>query len=269
MQYINRPINVLIFDSGLGGLSIYKYLFYNLPSLNYVYVFDSKFFPYGDKEDLFIINRVIKIINKIQKNRSFEIIVLACNTVSVTSIGILKKVFPNQMILGSFPEVDIAVHSTKNNIVCLLATRKTVEHMSNVIERYSKKYEIYSIYSSEIVELAEKKIRGVTVSKNRIQSILIGLSDHKNPDTIILGCTHFSFISSEIKEAFPSCIHLIDSKRSIYNGLLNFVYKQQKNKIFYGKSKNLVLCTGFDYKIKKLYDLFITIGFSDIQRIIV
>ncbi|ARC54562.1 hypothetical protein AOE56_02620 [Candidatus Riesia pediculicola] len=268
MKNINFSQKILILDSGLGGLSVYKYLVRKLPNLSYTYVFDNEFFPYGNRKESFIIKRVIRLIDQIQRDREFEIIILACNTVSVVSINILKDIFSDYIILGSVPEIDVAIQFTKNKVIYVLATKRTIEYIRNKVSFYSKEFKIHLVSSSKLVRMIEEKIRGKIILKNKIYSILKNLSNHQIPDTIVLGCTHYSFISKEIKEAFPKCINLIDSKKNIYDDLTNYVYKRSKKKEYYDKyHENMVFFTKSDYKMKELSDFFKRIGFLKMKKI--
>ncbi|MGP1930172.1 MAG: glutamate racemase, partial [Arsenophonus sp. ET-DL12-MAG3] len=113
---------ILIFDSGIGGLSIYYEVKRLLPDLHYIYVFDNDAFPYGEKSAEFIIKRIIQIIDQIQKKQTLAIAIIACNTASTVSLPILRAYFKFP-IIGVVPAIKPAIKLTRNGVIGLLATK--------------------------------------------------------------------------------------------------------------------------------------------------
>ncbi len=87
-----RP-TILVFDSGVGGLSVYKEIRKLLPDLHYIYAFDNEAFPYGEKTADVIIDRVVKVVDAIQKKHPLAVVVIACNTASTVSLPVLRERF--------------------------------------------------------------------------------------------------------------------------------------------------------------------------------
>lgn len=213
---IKRP-TILIFDSGVGGLSIYNKVRQLLPNAHYLYVFDNDAFPYGDKPEHFIIDRVINIVGTIQQYHKVNLVIIACNTASIVSLPELRRHFFCP-IIGVVPAIKPAAELTSNGIIGLLATHTTVQHGYTfaLIKQFASLCQILTIGSTELVFLAEAKLHGHNVPINMLRKILHPwLNNKKQPDTIVLGCTHFTFINRELQKILPESTILIDASLAI------------------------------------------------------
>lgn len=215
---------VLILDSGMGGLSIYTAIKYLAPYIEYLYFFDNQAFPYGKRSEKFIIQRIISIINTIKCIHHINLIIIACNTASVILFKILKNYF-SCPIVGVTPAIKLASKYTKNGIIGILATHRTINHhyISNLIKHFMYTYKIISLDISTLVDIAESKIFKKTIQISTLHQILEPWLKIKPspPDTIILGCTHFSLLKKELIQILPKNSYLIDptqfiAKYSIY-----------------------------------------------------
>ncbi|CAD6512924.1 Glutamate racemase [Candidatus Profftia tarda] len=207
----------LILDSGVGGLSVHKEIRNSLPNIRYIYVFDNAGFPYGGKNKSFIIERVLKIVYAVQKKHILSIIIIACNTASIMTLPYLRESF-DIPIVGVVPAIKSAAQITHNGIIGLLATQLTIRYSytHNLIARFAAQCNIKMLGSSELVFLAEHKLQGEEVNNNIIKKIIQPwLSRSKPPDTVVLGCTHFSLLRKEIAAVLPEGINLIDSCSAI------------------------------------------------------
>ena len=131
-----RP-TVLVFDSGVGGLSVYNEIRQLLPNLHYIYAFDNVAFPYGEKSEEFIVERVVEIVTAVQQRYPLALAVIACNTASTVSLPALREKFAFPVV-GVVPAIKPAARLTANGIVGLLATRGTVKrpYTRELIDRY-------------------------------------------------------------------------------------------------------------------------------------
>jgi len=237
---------VLIFDSGIGGLCILNHIKKILPNMNYIYMLDNQAFPYGNKKECFIIERSIKIIKTIKKKYPINIVIIACNTASTIGLSLLRKTF-NFPIIGVFPDIESAKQLTKNKIIGLIATKATVNsfYTKNIICHNPSNYIVKIIATNKLALIAEKKIRGIKIKKQEFQKIFKAWTTLSvQPDTIILGCTHFLFLKKDIKEILYKSIYFIDSKEAVvykikkYLQQLNIKQNIQENIIFYSKYNN-------------------------------
>ncbi|XBC44338.1 MAG: glutamate racemase [Buchnera aphidicola (Schlechtendalia peitan)] len=221
----NIEHNVLIFDSGLGGLSIYKRMKHRFPNINYIYICDNEAFPYGEKKESFIVQRCLKIFNKVSNKINITLAILACNTASVTSLLILQKKF-SFPIIGITPNIKKAIQKTKNKIIGLLATKTTIQNknIQNLIFSLHSEIIIKTLYNKELVIIAEKKLKKNINPIKKIKKILKPWIVSSNiPDTIILGCTHFNFLKHEIKSLFLNRMNMINSNIIIPTKFVNIL----------------------------------------------
>ncbi|WP_443092750.1 glutamate racemase [Candidatus Blochmannia sp. SNP] len=215
--YKHKQPTILILDSGVGGLSIYTAIRKLLPYVWYLYFFDNQAFPYGERSETFITNRVTSIIKAVQNQHRLDLVIIACNTASVVSLKILQNrfLFP---IIGVIPAIKLASKLTRNGIIGVLATHRTVNHNYTwyLIKRFANKYKVLLLGTSELVNLAESKIYGEKISLSTLRNILAPWLEIKQPpDTIVLGCTHFSLLKKELIATLSSNSYLIDSRRTI------------------------------------------------------
>lgn len=258
---------MLIFDSGAGGLSVLKTIKKFLPNIHYIYVLDNEAFPYGNKTELFLIERSINIIDKIKKKYPITIVVIACNTLSTIAISALRKRF-HLPIIGVFPAIKDAEKITKNKIIGLIATKATIN------SSYTRKI-IYKKYSSNIIKtigtntlasIAEKKIRNINFSIIELKNIFKPWINLKvQPDTIILGCTHFLLLKKEIKKILhkPSISFINSTEKTIFQ-IKNYLKKVNscqriKSNIFFYSLK--------DSELKELVYFLQKYKFNEIKHI--
>ena len=199
-----RP-TVLVFDSGVGGLSVYDEIRHLLPDLHYIYAFDNVAFPYGEKSEDFIVERVVEIVTAVQQRYHLALAVIACNTASTVSLPALRAKFQFPVV-GVVPAIKPAARLTANGIVGLLATRGTVKrpYTRELIDRFANECQIAMLGSAELVEMAEAKLHGKTVPLEELRRILRPwLRMPEPPDTVVLGCTHFPLLQEELLEVLP------------------------------------------------------------------
>lgn len=212
----SRP-TVLVFDSGVGGLSVYDEMRRLLPDLHYIYAFDNVAFPYGEKSEAFIVERVVEIVTGVQRRYPLALAVIACNTASTVSLSVLREKFAFPVV-GVVPAIKPAARLTANGLVGLLATRATVKgkYTQELVERFAKECQITMLGSAELVELAEAKLHGEPVSLDELRRILRPwLRMPEPPDTVVLGCTHFPLLQEELKQVLPQGTRLLDSGAAI------------------------------------------------------
>ncbi|CAA2929311.1 glutamate racemase [Arsenophonus endosymbiont of Bemisia tabaci] len=265
-----RP-TILIFDSGAGGLSVYREVRQLLPDLHYIYIyaFDNDAFPYGEKSAEFIIERIIRFIDQIQQKHALAIAIIACNTASTVSLPVLKAHFQFP-IIGVVPAIKPATKLTRNGVIGLLATKVTVSgnYTRELIDRFAVDCKVEMIASSELVELAEKKLHGQVISKEALVRIVKPLLKIKEPpDTIVLGCTHFPLLSAELKEVLLDGTRLIDSGAAIARRAVWLINNHQN--LILTKSKNIAYCTKMDVEAEKLIPVLINEGFNRLEKMFI
>lgn len=208
---------VLIFDSGVGGLSIFQKILKQNPSVTYHYLFDNTYFPYGELEELFLIDRLTSLLLAFLESQHIDLIVIACNTASTIALNNLRKLI-SVPIIGVVPAIKPAASITKNNVIGLLATPATINraYTQELIDKFAKNASVVKIGSTKLVQLAELKLQGANIEHEEVKEILKSwLELEIQPDTIVLGCTHFPLLKNEISKCFPNDIRLVDSGDAI------------------------------------------------------
>ena len=221
---------VLIFDSGVGGLSVYHEIIQKNPYINSYYLFDNAYFPYGELKNDFLIKRLTELLLSFVKKHPIDLIVIACNTASTAALDALRCQFTIPVV-GVVPAIKPAARLTENGVIGLLATPATVNrnYTSQLISLFAGDLEVLKIGSTELVKLAEEKLHGLVINKDRLKKVLEPwLSLDKRPDTLVLGCTHFPLLKKEIADCFKG-VQLVDSGKAIANRVHQLLDAQNKN----------------------------------------
>lgn len=259
---------VLVFDSGVGGLSVYREIREKLPEAHYIYVFDNEAFPYGEKPESFIIERVVNIISAVTQQHDLAAIVIACNTASTVSLPALRAKFTDIPIVGVVPAIKPAAKLTCNGVVGLLATRATVKrpYTHELIERFATDCKVHSLGSAELVELAEKKLHGENISLEELRKILAPwLKMKEPPDTVVLGCTHFPLLAEELLSVLPDGTRIIDSGAAIARRTAWLVVNQAKIK---GSNEiSFAYCLKEDENSELLKPVLASFGFKLLRKL--
>ena len=221
-----------IFDSGAGGLSVFREIRKVLPDEEYIYYSDSANCPYGEKTVEFIIDRC-RQITEFLINEGVEIIVVACNTATAAAIRTLREEYPIKFI-GMEPAIKPAAQLTRTGIVGVLATAGTLksEKYLRHKEKYASDIRIVEHVGEGFVELVEAGITSGTEAEATVKSSVEPLLE-AGADTIVLGCTHYPFLSDVIIGLAGPEIRLIDPAPAIAKHLIEVMDEEG---ITYGPS---------------------------------
>lgn len=214
-----------IFDSGIGGLSVFREIRKLLPEQGYIYYSDSAHCPYGEKSKEYIIDRARSITRRLM-GMGVEIVVVACNTATAAAISTLRKEFPIKFI-GMEPAIKPAAALTKTGVVGVLATAGTLkaEKYLDTREKWAQSITVVEHIGEGFVELVEKGQTSGAEAEAVVQNSLVPLLE-AGADTIVLGCTHYPFLADTIKKvaaahgADGNSFHLIDPAPAVARHLL-------------------------------------------------
>jgi len=209
------PIKALVFDSGVGGFSIFQQIQQAVPGLESCYLMDNQLFPYGIQPDDVLIERIVSLCQRACAVEDIDIIVIACNTASTLALPALREVF-DIPIVGVVPAIKTAAQHSKNRHIALLATPATIDrpYIDQLIEDHADDCTVERIGSSELVELAENYWFSQQLDTQALKNILLPWIGNESLDQIVLGCTHFPLLSEEISKLYPQ-VGLIDSGQAI------------------------------------------------------
>lgn len=262
-----RPI-ILVFDSGVGGLSVYREVKKLIPNAHYIYAFDNEAFPYGEKSEEFIINRVYQIVNAVAKKHPLTITIIACNTASTVSLPNLREHF-DFPIVGVVPAIKPATKLTRNGVVGLLATKGTVnrEYTKELIERFATDCKVISLGSADLVQLAERKLHGENIPLNEVtQAVKPWLRMSEPPDTVILGCTHFPLLIEELEKVLPNGTRFIDSGAAIARRTAWLINNSQ-TEIIPIEEQDFAYCLKMDEVVQELQPILVSEGFVLLKKL--
>ena len=188
-----------IFDSGIGSLSVFREIRKILPEQSYIYYSDSAHCPYGEKSQEYIIDRA-REITRFLLDKGAEIIVVACNTATAAAISTLREEFPVKFI-GMEPAIKPAASQTKTGVVGVLATAGTLkaDKYQSTRERWGDDIQIVEQVGKGFVELVEKGLTEGREAEDTVGVCVEPLLD-AGADTIVLGCTHYPFLSQTIRK---------------------------------------------------------------------
>ena len=188
-----------IFDSGVGGLSVFREIRKLLPEEKYIYYSDNAHCPYGEKTKEYITERARRITEFLME-KGAEIIVVACNTATAAAISALRKEYPIRFI-GMEPAVKPAAKCTKTGVIGVLATAGTLkaEKYIDTREKWAQSMKIVEHIGQGFVELVEKGMISGPEAEAVVGNSLKPLLDD-GADTIVLGCTHYPFLSETIRK---------------------------------------------------------------------
>ena len=219
-----------IFDSGIGGLSVFREIRKVLPEQSYVYYSDNAHCPYGEKTREYIIDRACTI-TRFLLEKGCEIIVVACNTATAAAIATLREEFPVKFI-GMEPAIKPAAQATKTGVVGVLATAGTLRATKYIDTRarWAQNVSIVEHIGQGFVELVEKGITTGPEAESTVRNSLMPLLD-AGADMIVLGCTHYPFLSETISkvasEAYPDrTIKIIDPAPAVARHLIEVLTEE-------------------------------------------
>lgn len=261
-----RP-TVLVFDSGVGGLSVYDEIRKLLPDLHYLYAFDNVAFPYGEKSEEFIVERVVAIVEAVTRLYPLALVVIACNSASTVTLPALRERFEFPVV-GVVPAIKPAARLTRNGVVGLLATRGTVKrpYTKELVARFGGECKTEMLGSAELVELAEAKLHGQPVPIEEVKRILQPwLRMQEPPDTVVLGCTHFPLISEELQQVLPEGTRLIDSGAAIARRTVWLLENESPEAS--SQDENMALCMDITEQAVQLMPVLQRYGFGKLEKL--
>ena len=212
-----RPL--LVFDSGIGGLSVLRPIRAQLPNAPIVYVADSAGYPYGTRRPGDIEARVPALLGRLSERFDPELIVIACNTASTIALDGVRAAL-DVPIVGTVPAIKPAAERSKSRVIGVLGTQATVRqpYVDRLASEFAADCTVIRHGSAELVDLAEAKLRGEAADMPAYAAILDGLLSQPGGDridTVALACTHFPLVEDELAAASPRPLAFVDGKEGI------------------------------------------------------
>jgi glutamate racemase len=206
----NAPI--LIFDSGVGGLSVLQPTRALLPNAPIVYAADSAGFPYGTKSDAELASRVPALLGRLVERFHPRLAVIACNTASTIALEHVRSAL-DLPVVGTVPAIKPAAEMSKSRVIGVLGTNATVRqpYVDALAAKFAADCTIIRHGSPDLVELAEAKLAGEEISVEQVRAAarpMFDAPEGNRIDTVVLACTHFPLLSEELNGAFPGIAYV-------------------------------------------------------------
>ena len=242
-----------IFDSGSGGLSVYRELVKTLPAERYIYYSDAANCPYGEKSALFIRRRA-RFITEFLLDKGADVIVVACNTATAAAIATLRAEYPDVPFVGMEPAVKPAALGTKSGVIGVLATAGTLKASKYLNTRglYDSDVRVVEHVGQGFVELVENGILDGPEAESTVRASLQPLLD-EGADIIVLGCTHYPFLRPVIERIAGPGVQVIDPAPAVARQTLRLL---EQHGISTGEGYSVELHSSGDLNaLKRIFEL--------------
>ncbi len=210
---------ILLFDSGVGGLTVLAALRAVLPHAPVIYVADNAGLPYGDKTEAQIAARVSGLLGRMTERLHPRLVCIACNTASTIALEMVRDVL-EVPVVGTVPAIKPAAALSRTGVIGLLGTEATIRQ--GYVDRLEREFaggkRLLRYSAPELVSAAERKLRGFAVDPAIFARAADGLrrqAGGEEIDTVVLACTHFPLHSAELAAAFGPNVALIDGAAGI------------------------------------------------------
>ena len=216
--YMNERIDFAFLDSGTGGIPYMLALKEKCPNAHCVYLGDTAHFPYGEKSPKLVADCASEAVNLINRLWNPRAIVIACNTISVTALDLLRARFPNLPLVGTVPAIKLAAKLSKNRKIGLLATKATVSnpYTDKLCADFASDCTVFRRGDSNLVRFIEEKF--FTSTKDERKEACRGAIEffaQNDCDVIVLACTHFTHIATDFAEFAGKGVLIVDSRDGV------------------------------------------------------
>ena len=234
---------ILLFDSGVGGLSVLGELRKLLPDAPVIYAADNAGLPYGTKSEAEIAARVAGLLGRITERFRPRLACIACNTASTIALGMVRDVLAIPVV-GTVPAIKPAAELTRTGTIGLLGTAATIRqgYVDRLEAEFAHDKRLLRHAAPELVGAAEAKLRGQSVDPAIFARAAAGLRDQPGGmaiDTVVLACTHFPLVADELSNAFGADVRLVDGAAGIARRIAHLT----KGQLFQRKLPDLALFT--------------------------
>lgn len=210
---------ILLFDSGVGGLSVLAEVRLTLPGAPVIYAADNGGLPYGTKSEAEVAARVCGLLGRMSERFRPRLICIACNTASTIALAMVRDVL-NVPIVGTVPAIKPAAGLTRSGTIGLLGTAATIRqpYVDRLAAEFAAGKRLLRFAAGELVGAAEAKLRDEAVDRGIYARAAAGLRDQDGGeaiDTVVLACTHFPLLRDELGAAFGPGVTLVDGASGI------------------------------------------------------
>ncbi len=262
---VNASSPILLFDSGLGGLSVFEAVREQLPDAPLIYAADFAGIPYGQKTEAEVAARVAGLLGRLAERFHPRLICIACNTASTIALGMVRDVLETP-IVGTVPAIKPAAQATRTGTIGLLGTAATIRqaYVDNLEAEFARGKVLLRHAAPELVNAAELKLRGGTPDPGvfaRAAEGLLKQDGGEEIDTVVLACTHFPLVQEELAAAFGNKVRFIDGAQGIARRIAYLTSGQS----FDRQGANFAIVTGNEHDNAALLEGLERFGIGRIQ----
>lgn len=221
---------VLVFDSGMGGLTVAREIMARAPRVAVDYAADTGFFPYGDKSDAELRARLPEVATRLVERARPDVFVIACNTASTLALEEVRAAL-DIPVVGTVPAIKPAVSETQTGVIGLLATPGTIrrEYTARLIRDFAANTSVILHGSIDLVRLAEAHAASEPYDAAGFRAAIQPIFDADGGDrvdTVVLACTHFPLVREQLMNASPRPVKFIDSGAAIARQTLRILSRE-------------------------------------------
>lgn len=221
---------VLLFDSGVGGLTVLEQVRRVLPDAPVVYVADTAGLPYGTKSEAQIAARVAGLLGRLTERLQPRLVCIACNTASTIALGMVRDVL-EVPIVGTVPAIKPAAAMTRSGVIGLLGTDATIRqgYVDRLEAEFGQGKLLLRHAAPGLVEAAEAKLHGKPFDPAAIPAAIAGLRampGGERIDTVVLACTHFPLLQGELRDAFGGEVAFVHGAEGIARQIARLLHGQ-------------------------------------------
>ena len=215
-----QPPRVLVFDSGLGGLTVFVEVARAWPDARFTYVADDAGFPYGRLSEAALVARVLDVMGVLVARHAPDVVVIACNTASTLVMGPLRAGFPDVAFVGTVPAIKPAAAASHSKMFSVLATPGTVarDYTRELVREYAGHCAVTLVGAVALAGLAERFMQGGAVPDSEVLAEIMPCfvaGGAGRTDTVVLACTHYPLLLERFKALAPWPVAWIDPAPAI------------------------------------------------------
>ena len=209
---------ILVFDSGLGGLTVHREVAAARADADFVYVADDAAFPYGAKPERELVGRIVTLVGELIAAHRPDLIVIACNTASTIALPALRQNYSVPFV-GTVPAIKPACSGSVTRRVSVLGTEATVarEYTRALIRDYAGDCQVTLVGSKSLAAYAEAELAGAPAEDTAVAAEIAPCfrEDSARTDTVVLACTHYPLILERLRRLAPWPVNFLDSAPAI------------------------------------------------------
>jgi glutamate racemase len=218
---------ILVFDSGVGGLTVFHEIAKARPDAFYVYIADDAFFPYAQRSEQELVGRVVPLMEQLIATYAPDLVAIACNTASTLVLPNLRARFPVPFV-GTVPAVKPACLASRSRLVSVLGTEATVqrEYTRGLIRDFGQGCEVTLVGAVHLAGIAERALRGDAIDEHAVAREIAPCfvaSAGRRTDTIVLACTHYPLLIDRLVRLAPWPVDWVDPAPAIARRMIELI----------------------------------------------